>query len=671
MAQSVIFEGRNIRIPGAYSTVKFNLQNSPIRFSYGGLTIIDTGQSYDFGFGSGVNGELEQGKKSIYSFRSIEDFQSAVGGGIYWLLAEYLFFPVGRKSGGINGVSYIEYIRASTSKSAVAEFSPTGGGGNGGTIKLKTNVEGKAGNGVDYSEQPATGTVKIDDVGNTGDTITVQSLSPVTGALKVTLGTYTKDPAQTTSDEIAVEITKSINDNSANTGFTATVATNIITVSMIKGEGTNGDNYVLSVETSAIDVTIISFTGGVDGSGLDKGFAFTLEAGEINEDKFIFKAWRGTYKGDDSLINLDQTEPLDFIDPALTTPNLLAESIEVSNVKELTNWMNDNIAFKFWFTVVSSTSNQIGAIDNDDLSKYSSYTKFTSGIDSFSSKDLITAIEAIKSSKSSFILCGEFGEKATSVNNFLIEGYAKGNPSDKASAKYKKQMYVAAGSISDDFKPSLLVAEQYNTDVTSVIFGGVKKFKADGTYKKYKSIVQAASLLGREAGIEPQNPLTFKNIDIDGLILDLSEKQKEIAISGGILTVVYDEDFEDFVCLSGINSLQDNSILINKNSKSYSKQLNRVINQINKELPIRAKIALFGKESGTNKNNVTQADVESFTKGFLQSQTAVDTEDNLILSFQNVNVREEGISYRITYEVLPNYEVNYMLFTGTVIDPTL
>jgi len=664
MAQSVIFEGTTIKIPGAYSAIKFNLQNPPINLSFGGLTIVDTGQNYNYGFGSGVTGVLRTGKKSVYNFDSIEDFQDAVGGGILWLLAEYLFFPAGRGS-GLNGISNLEIVKAANTVPAESTFAPVGGGGNGGTIVLQANTEGKPGNGVNGDEVASTGTIQVTAAGASADTISADVDGDIIGVFANT--------GSDTVDQMATGLAASINLQSKDTGYVATVSTDTVTITAIRGVGAAGDTPVLTaIVTGTATATVVTFAGGVDGSILTVGFAFTLEAGLVDPTKFIFKLWRGGYKGDDADINLDITESLDFVAELLSDEVLLAESIEVSTINELVAWMNTNANFKFWFTLKSNVSTGDGSIDAADLVTFTPFILFAGGTDTYNITELQNALGALRNSQSSFILCQEFGtSNAQSVNNVTIEGFAVANPSDLSSAKYKKQMYVAGGDDNDEFANSVSIANFYNTDVTSIVHGGIEKIKSDGVRKKYKAITQAAYLLGREAGIEPQNPLTNKNINIDGLIHDLTEKQKIEAIDSGVLVTIFDEDFEDFVCMIGVNSLQDNENLVNGKNQSYSKQLNRIVNQINKELPIAAKIALFGKEEGANRNTVTQEDVQTFTLGFLGAQTSTDLDDDLLLTFQNVVVKTDGVAYRITYEVIPNFEVNFLLFTGTVVDPTL
>lgn len=144
MATQVYFNGRRRKLPGAYSVITSGEQNAPANLDFGKVLIIDTGLGAGWGGGAGIDGELATGKDSVYQFQDIGSFKSFLKGGLLWKAAEKLFFP----APGVNGVSTVYYVKASTSVAATLTFTATGGGAAGGTFKLKTKDEGTVANGI-------------------------------------------------------------------------------------------------------------------------------------------------------------------------------------------------------------------------------------------------------------------------------------------------------------------------------------------------------------------------------------------------------------------------------------------------------------------------------------------------------------------------------------------
>lgn len=144
MATQVYFNGRLRKLPGAYSKITSGEQNAPASLDFGKVLIIDTGLGAGWGGGSGIDGEFFSGKDSVYQFQDIGSYKSFLKGGLLWKAAEKLFFP----SPGVNGVSTIFHVKASTSVAAELTLTATGGGAAGGTFTLKCKDEGTVGNGV-------------------------------------------------------------------------------------------------------------------------------------------------------------------------------------------------------------------------------------------------------------------------------------------------------------------------------------------------------------------------------------------------------------------------------------------------------------------------------------------------------------------------------------------
>lgn len=164
MAISVYFNNKKITLPGAYATVAAGEQNDPRALDYGKCLIIDTGK---FGEGwcggkgittdNGDNTTEDNGTNAVYRFDNIDDFRSFVKGGMYWQLANALFFPDATNAAAV-GVSEIMFVRAAKTKPATMTFEPAGQtdqeketskpGSNGGTIVITTKDEGYIANGT-------------------------------------------------------------------------------------------------------------------------------------------------------------------------------------------------------------------------------------------------------------------------------------------------------------------------------------------------------------------------------------------------------------------------------------------------------------------------------------------------------------------------------------------
>ncbi len=144
MATENNFEGRKIILPGVYSVVKSGIKNPPITLSYGNVLIIDTGSGANYGGGAGINGALAEGMDAVYPIDNIKDFRTLTKGGYWYTLAKPLFEP--QPKPGINGASTVYYVRAATTAPAEMDYTPEGGGANGGALVIQCRDEGLIGN---------------------------------------------------------------------------------------------------------------------------------------------------------------------------------------------------------------------------------------------------------------------------------------------------------------------------------------------------------------------------------------------------------------------------------------------------------------------------------------------------------------------------------------------
>ena len=559
MATSFWFNGKKVILPGVYSTIKSGITNPLRDLDYGRILLIDTGVdtalSQSFGSGPGINGTLTNGSSPVQEFDNVLDFRTAIGGGLFWAAASFLFKPKGI---GIPGISKLYYVKAATTVAAEMTFTPTGGGAAGGSVVLQVRNEGVVGNGV------------------------------------------------------------------------------------------------------------------LSGTELAKGYAFILRAGKTS-GKFVLDMYRGNFRGNNGsggdLIAWDGVE----IDA--TTPSIVVSTPEFATLGEVQSWMNTNVEFQTSFEVKSFTITDLGTVTAADAVTYADYTLAISGTDTYATTDLDDALTAVTDLDYTYILSDVYGGAAvyqsTPISTILAHIVD--------DAKYEKYIIIGGGKDSTEFNQatdsSIATAEDNDTSRVVVVHGDfLKSIKVSTTtgsnvaLKQYESFFKAANVLGRILGAEPQVPGTFKTLDIDGEVHELNKDEKEEALQDGVLVTGYDVEFGDFTIIQSINSLQDNDFLVNPDGQSFTIEIERIKSQLNKELVVLAKQRLLGQRLGVNRNTLSANDVKLFTEGYLQGKIADQTDDNLILAFQNVTVTTVGDAYQIAYEFMPNFPVSKLFFTGTMIE---
>lgn len=404
--------------------------------------------------------------------------------------------------------------------------------------------------------------------------------------------------------------------------------------------------------------------GKLDNTNLTKGYGYKFEASTEVDDAFVLKFYVGSYRGVDA-----NSIPFDGVQEADTLPILLLQSDPFKNVDELNLWMESNSTFNGLFKKTAFTKTSDGSVTSADLSKVSGFQLAAGGTESYDSTALDKALEAVRDVDYSFILCDNYGDNAMNALNGKILAHIK-----DADTRFDKVMFVGGGADATKFSgsgnTSEAIAKYYDSEKVVVVHGGVKKkaeYVGDGFVEK-SPLYTASVVLGRLAGLPPQVPVTFKDVDIDGVVHNMTLKDRRFALEKGILCVIRDNDFNAFIVEQGINSLQDNTNIINSKDQTYSIQIKRIESQINKEIIINAKLDLLGQQNGVNRSTLTAKNVEDWVKGYLQRRTATDTEDNLLLSYRSVVVEEVGDAYSVSYAFVPNQEVNKLFFTGFLIE---
>ena len=396
-------------------------------------------------------------------------------------------------------------------------------------------------------------------------------------------------------------------------------------------------------------------------SELSRGYGFKIKVGVVDATKIIMEFYRGTFRG------LDQNgNPIGNIAEADTTAQLLCQSDEFNTLPELITWMNSSTDFGqfFYYDAANSSVLNTGTLETDDvILTYAGYTLASGGTESYTAGNLTAALLAVKKLSCDFIFADGYGANSYSANNLAIVDAAQN------SMKFKPQCFVASGSTKAEFtSKSIVDAQAYDSQNVTVVHGGVRLSNRASNigYYQYDSYYTAALLLGREAGLQPQVPMTFKNISVNGLQHVLNETEMKQALSYGVLAVIADNGV--FEVLKGVNTLQMNQYLLNGDGTTSSKQLFRIAHQINKLILINAKLQLLKDPSGVNRNTLSELDVAQWTKRFLKGIQATTTSDNLIISFGDVTVTRESDAYYVSYSFTANTEISFIFVTGTILD---
>lgn len=423
------------------------------------------------------------------------------------------------------------------------------------------------------------------------------------------------------------------------------------------GGGANGGT--LSIDT--VDEGLCSVGAENDDDVLKFGYASTMHAGVVDTNKFLWRFWRGTYRGVDGDGN-----PYDRAE-ADVTPELLVESPEFDNIDDLEAWMLTDYVFNMYFTNVVASKAGTGAIDSGDLTTYAGNNLSAGGTETYNATDVDLALEYLLENDCSLIFCDKGGSASMGASIDKIMYWIT------SVSKYPHIMIVGGGDDSTEFTAadgSQDIAEYFDIERVVVVHGGIKiSDRAAGTgYRLRDSMYHAAFVTGRLAGLAPQVPLTYKSLGFDGVRHVMSTNERGLALDSGILHSKYDDDFQQIVVNQGINSLQDNDYTVNNDGQSHLIQIVRIKDQLNKEIQVNAKKQLLGSPTGTNRNTLSEQDVKDWLDGYLKMKLASKISDNLILGYQNITVERVDDYYKVNYEFIPNGEINKLLFTGVIIN---
>lgn len=393
---------------------------------------------------------------------------------------------------------------------------------------------------------------------------------------------------------------------------------------------------------------------------LSRGYGFILTQGVIDNTKYIMNFYRGTFRG------LDQNgNPIGNITEANSVAQLLTKSVEFNTVSALVAWMQTDATFNKYFRLNSYTIPVHDNVDKGDFDVYnSSLTLASGGTEVYGAQDFQDALTAATKLNVDFVFSDKYGANSRHANNSSLETFVV------TSSKFKPQLYIASQTNQPDFATSIADAKFFNSQQVTVVHGGSKiSISNNRGFNVYDSYYSAAILLGREAGLQPQVPLTFKDVSVDGLTHVLNETEEKQALNAGLLVLVPNDDGNGFECLKGVNTLQENTFLQNDDGTTHSKQFYRIARQLNKMLIIDGK-KLLKDPKGVNRNTLSSTDLVQFTKRELLSVQASPGNDGLILGgFDGtIVVTRKSDAWFTTYSFIPNTEISFLFFTGFALD---
>jgi hypothetical protein len=443
-----------------------------------------------------------------------------------------------------------------------------------------------------------------------------------------------------------------------------TFSTGAITLKC-KNEGTRGNGALV---TNYNGLSIVS-----------RGYGWKLKAGIIDTAKYIIEFYEGQYRGK----NADNVEYV--TEEVNCDAKIVCQTPEFSSVNDLVAWMATDYKFNQLFALTASTASATSLTPTDLTNFGTTAQLFASGTTSYNPTDVDDVLDNIVDLDNSLFLLCDYGLKpspawtapqmvvgtnngAQSVANGKILAYIKQN-----STFTEKLMFIGGGNNADEFTTgtddgSLESASYYNDAFVSIVHSGVlmPNYSGGATFKEYDSFYHSAMVCGLTAGMEPQIPITYKNIRISGLVHELKKSEREQALIGGVLHTRYQQQL-GWVINQGVNTMQNNNLLISANGQSPEIQIMRIIHQINKELKINATTRFVGGNLFT----ASAEEIKLFTEGYLQSRSVRALQDNLIIRFENVKVELVNDYWNIEYCFVPNGPINKLFFTGYILDPNI
>jgi hypothetical protein len=391
------------------------------------------------------------------------------------------------------------------------------------------------------------------------------------------------------------------------------------------------------------------------GEVLKVGYGAQIVAGDT-EDTFKLQVYRGSYMGTD-----DAGESFGAYSLDDAQPNLIAESDDFTTLQELYDWASSNryMLSNFVVSMGGDGETELAAVEmalaTGGTTQYLSGTEYD---------DILEAIDELDVT---FFLCTNLnaasGKGVDAATNGKLFTFLK------QDAKFTEFMVVPGGQDDTDLlgesNSSQAIAKYFNSGQVVVVHGSPIVDRKDGNgTKQLPTIYLAAAIIGLNAGMAAQTPLTFKRVGYQSFAYDLKKREREKALQAGILHV---RNVSGYWCVNqGVTTLQANKKTIADDGQSFELSVELIKAQLNKELILEGQTRFTGQTAA----QASPESVKNFTETKLNSLVASTGNDNLLISWKNVKVSANNGDYFITYDFVPNVPVNKTFFVGNILDFT-
>lgn len=391
------------------------------------------------------------------------------------------------------------------------------------------------------------------------------------------------------------------------------------------------------------------------GEVLKVGYAAQIVAGDTTKT-FKLQVFRGSYMGTD-----DAGESFGAYSLDEAQPNLIAESGDLTTLQELYDWARSDryMLANFVVSMTGAGATPLAAVTmalaTGGTTEYLKDTEYD---------DILEAIDELDVT---FFLCtnldakdGKATDAATNVKLFTFL---------KNAAKFTEFMVVPAGRDGTDLfgesNTSQAAAKYYNSGQVAVVHGAPVVNRKDGNgTKQLPTLYLAANVVGINAGLAPQTPITFKRSGYQAFVYDLKRREREKALQAGIIHV---RNVSGYWCINqGVTTLQNNKKTLADDGQSFELSIELIKAQLNKELVLEGQTRFTGMTAA----QASPEAVKNFTETKLNSFVATTGNDNLLISWKNVKVSAKNGDYYITYDFVPNVPVNKTFFVGNILDFT-
>lgn len=386
---------------------------------------------------------------------------------------------------------------------------------------------------------------------------------------------------------------------------------------------------------------------------LKVGYGAQIVAGET-ADTFKLQVFRGSFMGVD-----DAGEAFGAKSLTDAVPNLIAESSDLTTLQELYDWARSNkqMIANFVVSMTGDGETELAAV---------ALTLATGGTTEYmGGTEYADVLEAIAELDVTFFLCTNLnaanGKGVDAATNGKLFTFLK------QTAKFTEFMVVPGGEddtdLFGDTNSSESIAKYFNSGQVVCVHGApiVTRKDQNGT-KQLHTIYLAAAIVGLNAGMAAQTPLTFKRVGYQSFAYDLKKRERERALQAGIMHV---RNVSGYWCVNqGVTTLLDNKKTIADDGQSFELSVELIKAQLNKELILEGQTRFTGQTAA----QASPQSVKNFTETKLASLVAYPGNDNLLISWKNVKVVAKNSDYFITYDFVPNVPVNKTFFIGNILD---